>query len=379
MVRGKCGATLFRSATTAKSNCDAAPTVTQTKGLPSGSLFPAGITTIEYTAKDVAGNSSTCSFTVTVSPDAQAPVISGCPANIGPVPMDTGKCGATVTWTAPTAKDNCDAAPTVTQTKGLPSGSIFPAGTTTIEYTAKDVAGNSSTCSFTVTVNVDAEAPVISGCPGNIGPVPMNLGKCGAIVSWTGPTAKDNCDAAPTVTQTKGLASGSLFPAGTTTIEYTAKDATGNSSTCSFTVTVNRDAEPPVISGCPGNIGPVPMDLGKCGAIVSWTVPTATDNCDAVPTVTQTKGLASGSLFPAGTTTIEYTAKDVAGNSSTCSFTVTVNGDAEAPVISGCPGNIGPVPMDLGECGAIVSWTEPKSTDHYSTETTVSHAHRRVS
>src|SRR5260221_2561589 len=197
MVRGKCGATLFRSATTAKSNCDAAPTVTQTKGLPSGSLFPAGITTIEYTAKDVAGNSSTCSFTVTVSPDAQAPVISGCPANIGPLPMDTGKCGATVAWTAPTAKDNCDAAPTVTQTKGLPSGSLFPAGTTTIEYTAKDVTGNSSTCSFTVTVNRDADGQGVSGGPGKIRPGPRVIDKKGAIVSWTAPTAKDNCDAAP--------------------------------------------------------------------------------------------------------------------------------------------------------------------------------------
>src|SRR5260370_37607145 len=111
--------------------------------------------------------------------------MSGCPANIGPVPMDTGKCGATVAWTAPTAKDNCDAAPTVTQTKGLPSGSLLPARTTTIEETAEDGPGNSSKCSFTVTVNLDAEAPVISGCPGNIGPVPMDTGKCGATVGWT--------------------------------------------------------------------------------------------------------------------------------------------------------------------------------------------------
>jgi hypothetical protein len=36
---------------------------------------------------------------------------------------------------------------------GLPSGSVFPVGTTTISYTITDASGNLSPCSFTVTVN----------------------------------------------------------------------------------------------------------------------------------------------------------------------------------------------------------------------------------
>jgi len=47
----------------------------------------------------------------------------------------------------------------------------------------------------------------------------------------------------------------------------------------------------------------------------------ATDNCAGV-NVTTSK--ASGSLFPLGTTTVTATATDASGNSSTCSFTVTV-------------------------------------------------------
>ena len=69
-------------------------------------------------------------------------------------------------------------------------------------------------------------------------------------------------------TDGSGLNSGDLFPEGTTTISYSATDSMGNVSTCSFNVTVNPDAEQPVISDCPADIGPLPMDAGVCGAIV---------------------------------------------------------------------------------------------------------------
>jgi hypothetical protein len=70
---------------------------------------------------------------------------------------------------------------------------------------------------------------------------------------------------------------------GTTTVTYRATDASGNTADCSFTVTVteNADNEDPVISDCPANIS-VSNDAGSCGAIVNWTVPTATDNSGSV-------------------------------------------------------------------------------------------------
>ena len=54
------------------------------------------------------------------------------------------------------------------------------------------------------------------------------------------------------VTQTAGLASGATFPIGTTTNTFVVTDASGNTETCSFTVTVN-DNEKPTIN-CPANI-----------------------------------------------------------------------------------------------------------------------------
>ncbi|RMD72875.1 MAG: HYR domain-containing protein, partial [Bacteroidetes bacterium] len=43
--------------------------------------------------------------------------------------------------------------PTLEQVAGLPPGSAFPIGTTTVTYTSTDVAGNVTTCSFDIVVN----------------------------------------------------------------------------------------------------------------------------------------------------------------------------------------------------------------------------------
>jgi len=46
---------------------------------------------------------------------------------------------------------------TTNQTGGLPSGAIFPVGTTLNTFKAIDASGNSTTCSFTVTVTDNSE------------------------------------------------------------------------------------------------------------------------------------------------------------------------------------------------------------------------------
>ena len=235
----------------------------------------------------------------------------------------------------PTATDNCTAAGALVWTKSHTPGSVFPVGLTTVTYTATDAALNvSAVCSFTVRVN-DTEKPVISGCPSNI--VQSNdAGLCSAVVTWTEPTATDNCTAAGALVWTKSHTPGSVFPVGLTTVTYTATDAALNvSAVCSFTVRVN-DTEKPVISGCPSNIVQS-NDAGLCSAVVTWTEPTATDNCTAAGALVWTKSHTPGSVFPVGLTTVTYTATDAALNvSAVCSFTVRVN-DTEKPVISGCP------------------------------------------
>jgi len=78
------------------------------------------------------------------------PVLSGCPATmtVGP---DAGLFTAAVSWPAPTATDNCDGVLPVTCSP--PSGTAFPAGTTSVTCTATNSCGLVGSCSFDVTVD----------------------------------------------------------------------------------------------------------------------------------------------------------------------------------------------------------------------------------
>ena len=175
-------------------------------------------------------------FTITVN---ATPTIT-CPANINVV-NDPGVCGATVTYAPATVTG----APTPTVSYSMPSGSVFPIGTTTVTVTATNVCAV-VTCSFTVTVR-DTELPVIT-CPSNI--TVTATGACTKVVNYT-VTATDNCPGF-TIVRTAGLASGSAFPLGVTTVTHRVTDASGNISTCSFTVTV-LDGQIPAISTQPVN------------------------------------------------------------------------------------------------------------------------------
>ena len=190
----------------------------------------------------------------------------------------------------------------------------------------------------------DVTPPTIANCPSNINLT--TTGTC-ATPNWAKPTATDNCSGTVTINQTSGPLHGTCFPIGTSTVIYTATDAKGNKSTCSFTVTVSsgnvdpclNDATPPVISGCPTNIN---LTTSSTCATATWTAPTATDNCG---TATVTSNYNSGFCFPIGSTTVTYTAKDAKGNASTCSFTVTVT--ATGGNGGGCNYLTGPNPAGI--------------------------------
>ncbi|MGA1791120.1 MAG: HYR domain-containing protein [bacterium] len=317
---------------------------------------------------DVKGNSGTDETIVSVV-DIIAPTFSDPPGNITEY-NEPGQCGKVVSWTPPGATDVCDVNVEVTRT-GPEPGSTFPAQCpddpdlgTKVTYSAVDDSGNVATHEFMVTV-LDNEDPVMSNCPADI-EVNNDPGLCGAYVSWTPPTFTDNCEGM-VVTSTHDP--GDFFAASCESspepieVKYTAVDQCGNPALeCIFTVTV-LDNEAPVMSNCPADIVVV-NDPGECGAYVSWTPPTFTDNCEGM-VVTSTHS--PGDFFPASCesnpipTTVTYTAVDKCGNTTECIFDVTVL-DKEAPVLSitGVEGNYEWLRLE-GEYGywdanAIVFW-----------------------
>jgi hypothetical protein len=102
-----------------------------------------------------------CEVNVTVK-DTQAPAIS-CPENITRQ-LRPGRCGTIVEYAAPTYLDNCSIS-SFGQIAGLPSGAEFPVGITTQTFEAVDQSGNTSTCSFTVTLTSNKKDSDQDGIP----------------------------------------------------------------------------------------------------------------------------------------------------------------------------------------------------------------------
>ena len=322
---------------------DACGIASVTQSIPVGTIFAASITSmpITLTVTDVNGNVSTCTFTINFV-DVTGPVISGCPGNITVLTgLGRTTCNQVATWIPPTATDACIHLATQTQsiTGNFAPGATFPVGVTTVTYTATDVSNNTTFCSFTVTV-VDNTRPLIANCPANVS---VNTGAsrttCDQTATWTEPTATDNCTPSASLVRTRSHAPGATFPVGTTAVTYTFTDAAGNVSlACTFNVVVTDNTVP--IITCPGNLVSVPNVVGCLASVVNPN-PTFSDNCGVTKLTWVMTGVGTSPAAPAspatginyigtrsfnvGLTTITYTATDAAGNTATCSYTVTVN------------------------------------------------------
>jgi hypothetical protein len=106
--------------------------------------------------------------------------------------------------------------------------------------------------------------------------------------------------------------------AGSNAVVVTATDASGNTATAAALVTV-VETVPPVIT-CPAD-----LTFQSCTGVV-YDAPVAADNCGTA-TTTLLQGMESGELFPVGQTEVVWQASDPAGNTSICSFMVTVEYD----------------------------------------------------
>ena len=200
---------------------------------PSGSTFALGTTHVTCDATDAAGNTAHEEFDVTVV-DTTPPTLSGVPSNS--TAEATTPSGAVVTYPLPTATDTVDPNPTVDCEP--PSGSTLGLGPHTITCTATDASGNTSAPqTFTVTVQ-DTTPPVLT-VPA---PITVNSPTTAGVAVTYSATATDAVDPSPTVACTPP--SGSTFAPGTTTVTCTATDASGNSASKSFTVTVAANHAP---------------------------------------------------------------------------------------------------------------------------------------
>jgi hypothetical protein len=318
---------------------DPISTVTITYSIASGSTFAAGTTPVTVTATNAALLQTIKTFTVRVR---DIPVIT----SVSPdqVVEATMPSGAVVTYSAATA--TAVVGP-VSLSYSVASGATFALGTTNVVVTATSLAtGDQATQSFNVTVQ-DTTPPVFSFVSPDL--VIEATMPSGAVVNYLPATATD---AVGPVTITYSQAPGTVFGLGASTVYATATDGAGNSSTATFNVLVH-DTTPPVITSISGDL--LVSATSAAGAIVTYSPATATD---AVSNPTIFYNLASGTVFPIGTTTVVVAAADEAGNYSFKTFTVTVQ---DVPVITSVSPNVSV--SAAGGTGIVVTYVPATAAD----------------
>jgi hypothetical protein len=273
----------------------------QRYGVHVGSL--ANSTLYIQSAPTCTGNGSACTNALPIT-DSTAPVIT--PAVNGALAAN-GWYGSdvSVTWSVLDPESDllsssgCDP---VTLTADTPGA--------TVTCSATNRAGLSK--SVSVTIKIDQTPPVLS-LPSAI--TAEATGPTGAIIKYSA-SATDAVDGTAPVSCS--MASGSMFPLGTTTVTCSAIDLAGNSSSATFAVTV-QDTTPPTIAAHTdiGAIAP-----GRNWTRVSYSRPETMDAVDGAGTASCSP--VSGSIFPAGATAVTCTATDSSGNSALSTFHIVV-------------------------------------------------------
>ncbi len=269
--------------------------------------------------------------------DKTSPVFSQCPKDTSVISND--KCVALFQWHPPAVSDHCGS---VCVTSSHVNGSLFNEGPTVITYTANDACGNTSSCSFTVTVIPQCclANPILT-CPAYFSACPDSEIDPATTGRATAEPGSQYC-AKPLISFKDDTLINALCSL-TIARTWTAWDPNKPElrSSCIQTIEL-KDLTPPTIV-CPQNI--TVSSEPDCLATVNWNVPQTSDNCTSV-TLVSSHG--NPARFPVGTTTVFYTATDGCGNHTDCHFTITVEANCcnKPPVLS-CPADFNNCPQGI--------------------------------
>ena len=311
----------------------------------------------EYFITETCGNTFTCNQIIMLTDDDN-PVILNCPSD---TTLEVSSLPCTATFTLPTI-ETVDGCSSVTVTDDAPS--VYVIGQTLVTITATDGCGNTSECSFTVTVEDSGTLSVT--CPPSItdnsvcdfSEIPAYADY--AAFETAGGSASSECTSASSasfsITNVNDVPVGGSCPK-TVNRTYTISDAQGKEGTCIQVITIVDDTPPAFM---------VPADITvDCSAAMDTSITgspiNVLDSCDPIPTVSfADSDTIAGSCAGEFSFTRTWTVIDECLNDSTMTQSISTI-DTIAPVVA-CKdtvtlfldalGNVTIVPEDLDDGSA---------------------------
>jgi PKD repeat protein len=272
-----------------------------------------GTNNVTLTVTDGSGNISTCVAVVTVADNAVPTALC---QNVTIYLDGTGNASIVAVDIDGGSTDNCT---TVIFGASQTAFTCADIGTNNVTLTVTDGSTNLATCVAVVTV-LDTISPILT-CPVN---ATQNAdANCDILLDdyTASATTSDVCDAAPIVTQSPAV--GTLLNGSGTvqSVTLTSTDASGNTTSCAFDVTI-VDVTPPTT--------PILPDVnGSCS--VTALPSAAADNCAGVVVGTT---LDPTTYSTPGTYVVNWTFDDGNGNTSTASQNVIVVGGETTASVS---------------------------------------------
>ncbi len=288
----------------------------------------------------------------------------GCPPNMT-VNNDPGQCQAVVRYPFLVASDNCSAI--ITPVSGLPTGAIFPVGTTVNAFSVTDAAGNTASCSFDLEV-VDNE-PITAICQDVTVELDGN-GNATIAVSDVDNGSTDNCGIS-TITLAPNSFDCADVAGNPNVVTLTVTNNNSVQSTCTANVTV-EDNEAPVLICQNITVNLDANGEGTASVFTTGALVSQSDNCSTVGGV----GVTGPNLLRCaqlGTFSRNIIQDDPSGNKGSCSFLTTVIDalpptancqDATVSINAGSTATVAPSDIDNSSsdnCGIASLSTSPST------------------
>jgi predicted RecA/RadA family phage recombinase len=333
-AEGMCSVTMpdFAGLVDAEDNCTPGQDIIINQIPTPGLTVTVEEVTIFMSVADQAGNTSNCSFNLSLNNFGDDVSLS-CPDSVV-VDADAGHCDAVVSLSASFTED-CFGVQVINDfsSNGANADGIYPLGTTQVEFQLIQDGDSILSCVTTVSV-LDVQVPEII-CPEDL-TLQVDAGSCTVFEPELGVAEAELACSGFEIFSNAPVE----FDTGSHTVVYTAVADNGQSASCEQTISV-QDNQPPSIQ-CPEDLEVI-LETGEC----ELTDFEAEDALAGSVCGTVDVSNDAAEILPIGTTTITQTASDVNGQESICTHTVTVIPTEESSIL--CPADIELI-LSEGDC-----------------------------